>query len=188
MKQTVLAALFAALLTVSGAGDFRSGARGSAGSGGHEAPAAAAGHAAANAEHGEGGHEAPMPNEMLWKWANFALLAAGLGYLMSKSLPPFLRSRTEEIQKGIAEATRTREEAEVRAADIERKVNNLQAEVAQMRTQSREEIVREGERVRLETEASLRKIQAQTQAEIASAAKHATHDLQAFREAGAGSG
>lgn len=172
MKQTVLAALFAAMLVMTSPAAF-----------GQEhgaAPAATAEHEAASTERSEGQHEAPMPNEMLWKWANFALLAVGLGYLIGKNAPAFFRSRTEEIQKGIAEATRTREEAEARAAEIERRVNSLQSEVAQMRTQSRDEIAREGERVRLETEASLRKIQAQSQAEVASAAKHAMHDLKAY--------
>jgi len=39
-----------------------------------------------------------------WKWANFVLLVVGLGYLIAKTLPPLFKSRTEEIQKGIAEA------------------------------------------------------------------------------------
>ncbi len=201
MKQTVLAALFAAILAVTpvaaqehgaaGHGQQEPAASGTAHGGegattaqppGHGAAEGHSGtaHAEAATQHGEGHAEAPMPNEMLWKWANFALLAVGLGYLISKNAPAFFRSRTEEIQKGIAEATRTRQEAEARAAEIERRVSSLQAEVASMRAQSREEISREGERIRLETEATLRKIQAQSQSEIASAAKHAAHDLKAY--------
>jgi len=137
-------------------------------------------HASAATEHGEGHAEAEMPNEIWWKWANFALLAAGLGYLIGKHAPGFFRSRSEQIQRGIAEATRTREEAEARAAEIERRVANLSSEVEQLRAQSREEIAREGERVRVETEAAIRKIQAQSQAEINSVAKHAAHDLKAY--------
>lgn len=201
MKKTVLAALFAAILAVApvavaqqehGAGEP---AQAGAAHGGEGAtttqPHAAAGeqaageahgtkHAEAAAQHGEGHAEQEMPNENLWKWANFALLAAGLGYLISKNAPAFFRARTDEIQKGIAEATQTRKDAEARAAEIERKVSNLQAEVASLRAQSREEIAREGERIKAETEAQLRKIQSQTQAEIASATKHAAHDLKAY--------
>jgi F-type H+-transporting ATPase subunit b len=137
-------------------------------------------HAEAAAKHGEAHEEEAMPNEIWWKWANFAILAGVLGWLISKNAGPFFRSRSEAIAVGIAEATKTRQEAEARAAEIERKVSNLSAEVEQLRRQSHEEIAREGERVRAETEAAIRKVQAQAQAEIASAAKHASHDLKAY--------
>ena len=137
-------------------------------------------HAEAAAKHGEGHEQKTMPNEIWWKWANFALLAGLLGWLISKNAGPFFRSRSEAIASGIAEAAKTRQEAEARAAEIENRVSNLSAEVEQLRQRSREEIAREGERVRAETEASIRKVQAQAEAEIASAAKHATHDLKAY--------
>jgi F-type H+-transporting ATPase subunit b len=145
---------------------------------------ATAEHGAAHAEeavkHGEGHAQAAMPNEIWWKWANFALLAIGLGYLIGKNAGPFFQARSEEIRKGIAESTAARAEAEARAAEIERRVANLSAEVDSLRIKSREEIGREGERVRAETEAQIRKVQAQAQAEIASAAKHATQELKAY--------
>ncbi len=56
---------------------------------------------------------------IVWKWANFAITAAGLGYLISKNLPPFFRSRTVSIQKGISEAQLTKREAEKRVAEME---------------------------------------------------------------------
>ena len=136
-------------------------------------------HAEAAAKHGEGHADEQMPNEIWWKWANFAILAGLLGWLISKNAGPFFQARSEAIQKGIADAAKTRHEAEARAADIERRVGNLTAEVEELRARSREEIAREGERVRAETEAQIRKVQAQAQAEIASAAKHAVHDLKA---------
>jgi F-type H+-transporting ATPase subunit b len=137
-------------------------------------------HAEAAAKHGEGHAEAPMPNEIWWKWANFAILAGVLGWLLSKHAGPFFRSRSEAIAAGIAEATRTRQEAEARAAAIERRVSNLSVEVEELRRRSHEEISREGERVRAETEAQILKIQARAQAEIESAAKHASHDLKVY--------
>jgi len=133
-------------------------------------------HAEAAAKQGEAHEEAPIPNEIWWKWANFAILVGVLGWLVSKNAGPFFRSRSESIAAGIAEATKTREDAEARAAEIERKVSNLTAEVEQLRRQAHEEIAREGERVRAETEAQIRKVQAQAQAEIASAAKHAARN------------
>ena len=56
---------------------------------------------------------------MGWKWANFAILVIGLGYLIGKNLPPVFRSRTEEIQKGIVEAQAMKRDAEKRAAEMD---------------------------------------------------------------------
>ena len=137
-------------------------------------------HAEAAAKHGEGHEQHPMPNEIWWKWANFAMLAGLLGWLISKNAGPFFRARSEAIASGIAEAAKTRQESEARAAEIERRVSNLSQEVEHLRHSSREEISREGERVRAETEAQIRKVQAQAEAEIGSAAKHAKHDLKAY--------
>ena len=139
-------------------------------------------HAQQEAKHGEAHAEgeAPMPNEIWWKWANFAILAGVLGWLIKKNAGPFFQARSQAIQTGIAEATRTREEAEARAAEIERRVSNLSAEVQSLRERSADEIARESERVRAETETQIRKIQTQAENEIASAAKHASADLKAY--------
>lgn len=138
------------------------------------------GHAEATAKHGEGHDEQPMPNEIWWKWANFALLAGALGWLISKNAGPFFRSRSEEIQQGLVLAARTRQEAEARAAAIERQVANLSAEVATLRAHAGEEFAREGERLRAESEAAIRKIQAHAEVEISSAAKRASKELKAY--------
>ncbi|HYI96762.1 MAG TPA: hypothetical protein VEX68_24690 [Bryobacteraceae bacterium] len=128
--------------------------------------------------HSEG--EAPMPNEIWWKWANFAVLAAGLGYLVAKNAGPFFRSRSEEIQKGIRDAAQVRAEAEARAAAIESRLGNLSGEIEDLRVRSQEEITAEGARLQAETESQIRKIQAQAEMEIASATKNATLELKAY--------
>jgi F-type H+-transporting ATPase subunit b len=136
-------------------------------------------HAQAAAKHGEGHEESPMPNEIWWKWANFAVLAGGLGYLAGRHAGPFFRARTQEIQSGIAEATKVRADAEARAAEIESKVGNLAAEVDGLRASSRQEIASEAARVQAETQAQIAKIQARAQMEIESASKHASMQLKA---------
>ena len=60
---------------------------------------------------------------MTWKVVNFAILAAGLGYLLAKNLPPFFHSRTSSIQKEIAEAQKVKQESERRAAEIDKRVS-----------------------------------------------------------------
>src|SRR6476660_6357588 len=77
--------------------------------------------------------EASEEPSAVWRWANFAILAAGLGYLMSKHLPPFFRSRTGTIQKGIAEAQQMKLDAEKRAAEMAEKLKSLGADVENFR-------------------------------------------------------
>ena len=144
-----------------------------------EAPHADA-HSEVAVAHGEGHQEAPMPNEIWWKWANFAILAAGLGFLISKYAGPFFLSRTAEIQKGISEAAAVRRDAETRAAQIEQKIASLDSEVNALKVKSGEEIAREGERVSAETARLIEKVQRQSEAEIAAAAKNASQDLKAY--------
>ena len=145
-------------------------------------PSASAGqeHAQAAAKHGEGHEEAQMPNEIWWKWANFALLAGGLGYLIGKNAGPFFRARTAEIQQGISDAAKVRSDAEARAAEIEARVANLAGEVEALRLKSREEIANEGARVQAETATQIAKIQSRAEAEVASAAKQASWQLKAY--------
>jgi F-type H+-transporting ATPase subunit b len=119
-------------------------------------------------------------NELLWKIANFAILAAGIGYLLAKNVPPMFRSRTEEIQKGIKEAARMRDDAEARAADIERRMQNLGREVDEIRDSAGKEFAQEGERIAAENTQHLARVQAQAEHEIAAAAKSARQQLKAF--------
>ncbi len=115
----------------------------------------------------------------LWKAVNFALLAGGLGYLLHKKGGAFFGGRTEQIQKGIAEAARIKTDAEARYAEMERRLEGLAAEIESLRKTAREESAAEGERVRQETGRELRKIQEQAGQEIAAAARAARQELQA---------
>jgi len=123
----------------------------------------------------EGGHGAPSMTG--WKWANFALLAGGLGYLIAKKAPAFFQGRTAEIQKGIADAAKLKADADARAAAIEKKMAELGAEIEALRAGARKESEAESERLREETARQFAKIQAQAEREIASAAKAARMEL-----------
>ena len=137
-------------------------------------------HARSAVQHGEGEAEHAMPNEIWWKFANFVILVGGLGYLLAKNAGPFFRARTASIQQGITEAAQVKAEAEARAKEIETRVTHLSADVHTMKQQSREEMAAENARLQAETERQLAKIHSQAQAEIASAAKLASAELQAF--------
>jgi len=115
-----------------------------------------------------------------WKWANFVILAAGLGYLLAKNLPPFFRSRTAAIQKGIAEAQEMKRDAEKRAAQMDARMNALGAEIEKFRTQAGAEMHEEGSRIRRETAKNIEKLQQQAQEEIESASKRARRELKTY--------
>ncbi len=141
----------------------------------HGAEPARHGESHGSAEHGEGGRDLT-----LWKWANFAILAAGLGYLIAKNAPPFFTSRSREIRLGIEEAQKLKEEAEARAAKMDSRLAAIGTEVDVLRKGAKEEAAQEGERIRTETERELAKIQAQTDQEIASTLKAAQMELRAY--------
>lgn len=133
-----------------------------------------------SAQH-EGGHGGGAPPSLTgWKWANFALLVGGLGYLLAKKAPAFFQGRTADIQNGIAEAARLKAAAEARAAEIERKVAQLGAEIANLKAEARQEMEAENQRLREETMRQLAKIQARSEQEIASAAKAARLELKSY--------
>ncbi len=117
---------------------------------------------------------------LLWRWMNFALLAAGILYLLAKTLPLFFRTRTSTIQKEIAEAQKEKQASDQRAAEIERKVSGLAADIEAFRLQSKAEMAREGERIREETAVHIRKISDQAQVEIESAGKAARRDVRVY--------
>ncbi len=138
--------------------------------------------AAKGGEHAkaEGGHGEEHGDPMIWwKWANFVLLAGGLGYLLAKNLPPFFRSRTEEIQRGITEAAALKKDAEARLAQMESRLGKLDAELAALRDGAKAEITAEGERLQVETRAALAKIQSNAEQEIAAATRAASASLRA---------
>jgi F-type H+-transporting ATPase subunit b len=122
----------------------------------------------------------PSEPSAVWKWANFAILAVGLGYLMAKNLPPFFRSRTGEIQKGIAEAQQMKLEAEKRAAEMTEKLKALGADVENFRANTAVEMKEEAERIRRDTVAQMQRLENQAAAEIESAAKTARRELKEY--------
>lgn len=130
-------------------------------------------------DHGEEAH-GNASNELAWKIANFALLAGGLGYLIYKKGLPYFRSRTESIRKDIEEADRIRRQAEERAAEMDRRMANLQATIDEMRRQAGEEMAAENDRIRRETESALEKVKHNAEQEIAGATKAARHEVKSY--------
>ena len=127
------------------------------------------------AAHGEAGKDMTG-----WKWANFAILAAGLGFLLVKQAGPYFESRSSEIRKGIEDARQVSADAEKRAAAMDARLANLGADVEALRKSAREEAALEGDRIRQETQRELAKIHANADRDIASALKAARNELKNY--------
>jgi F-type H+-transporting ATPase subunit b len=135
------------------------------------------GHAATNGAQEHAGEEHADDSQLWWKWANFALLAAALGYVIRKHGGTFFQGRTAEIRKGIQDAERMRAQAEARMSEVEARLANLGVEVAALRASAAQEHTAEAERVRQQTVADLDKVRARAQQEIEAAGKAARLDL-----------
>ncbi|HUB80431.1 MAG TPA: ATP synthase F0 subunit B [Bryobacteraceae bacterium] len=128
------------------------------------------------AEGAEGGEDSLA----VWKWANFLLLAIGLGYLMVKLLPPLFVSRTEAITRDMVESGKIRQDADARAADVERRLAAIDVEIAALKTESREETAAEADRQGQHIAAEIARIQAQAEREISDAGKTAQKELRRY--------
>ena len=147
----------------------------------HAQSAPAGEHATAeSAQHGAQAEHAEGDNLGVWKWANFAILAILLGWMVGKAAPQFFRSRTEQIQKGIAEAAKVKQEAEARAAKMELRMASLQSEVEHIRAEAHASIASETERIRKETDQQIARLKANGEQEIRAMTKQAEQQLRAF--------
>ena len=122
---------------------------------------------------GEGGLQ-------VWKWANFVILAAGLGCLIGKNAGPMFASRSAQIRKDMIEADEVRRDADERAAAVDRRLANLEADIATLREEARHEAEAEQQRATRQTASEIAKIQQNAQQEIEAAGKAARLELKRY--------
>ena len=126
-------------------------------------------------------HEAGEEGRLeLWKWANFLVLAGGLGYLIGKNAGPFFVARSAGIRQDVEDSLRQRQEADARAAEVMRRLANLESDIAALRGESQREAQAETDRMAQQTAAEIAKIQAHAEQEIASAGKAARMELKRY--------
>jgi F-type H+-transporting ATPase subunit b len=140
----------------------------------------------------EAGHEAPATHEgqghkggeheglEVWKWANFAILAAILGYLISKNVGPMLVARSAEIREGLAAGEKAKAEADARAAAVNARLASLEKTIAGMQAEAREEREREAGRIRQDTQKEMVRLQRHAEMEIESSGKLARLELKSY--------
>jgi len=129
------------------------------------------------ATEGEGRAEGVSP---VWAWANFAILAGTLGYLIAKYGGPWFTARSAAIRRGIAEAEEIRAQAEARAAEVERQLAGLDSEIERLRAAAHREQSAEAERIRQQTAADLARLREHAAAEIVAAGKAARLELKRY--------
>jgi F-type H+-transporting ATPase subunit b len=140
-----------------------------------------AGSAFAAEEQGEG-HGS---TQVYWKWANFAVLAGAIGYVLAKNAGPFFLRRTESIRKEIREAGERKAAADARFAEIEARLAGLAADVEELRAESRREMQAEAHRAKEDNARAIAKIGAAAEQEIGALAVQAQRKLRAHAAAAA---
>jgi F-type H+-transporting ATPase subunit b len=143
-------------------------------------PALAQEHEAAQQKAGEKEESFAEKHELALKWPNFLLLAGLLGYFIGKNAGPFFAARSAGIRKDMDESLRQREQAEAKAADVDRRLADLGEDIAALRGHSEAEAQAESERMAQHTTAEIAKIQAHAEREIASAGKAARMALKRY--------
>lgn len=111
---------------------------------------------------------------------NFAIIAGLIAWAMKKNLPAVFRNRTASIQKAIAEARKTSEDANRRLAEIETRLGRLDDEISRMRATSEKEAAAEEARIKAASEQDAKRIVESAEQEIAAAAKAARRELTAY--------
>src|ERR1017187_10082253 len=119
-------------------------------------------------------------HELSLKWVNFLLLAGLLGYFIGKNAGPFFAARSAGIRKDMDDSLRRREQAEAKAADVDRRLADLGEDIAALRGHSEAEGNAETERMAQHTAAEIAKIQAHAEREIASAGQAARMALKRY--------
>jgi F-type H+-transporting ATPase subunit b len=128
-------------------------------------PAAAALLLASVAQAAEGEHHASL-EDLLYALFDFALLIGVLVYFARKPLVTFFRDRRLNIQDELKTAADLRTEAEARYAKWQRRLMDLDAELAGIRAQARERAEAERERILAEANATAERIRRDAHAAV----------------------
>jgi F-type H+-transporting ATPase subunit b len=128
----------------------------------------------------EGGGAPTERADELFKWINFAIVAAVLIWLFAKKLPSWFRGNADKINSAITKATAAKEEAERQVREAEAKLANLKQEIAALQATAKKEAAQEGERIRALAQSDAKKVGIAAQAEIEAAERAARLELKAL--------
>lgn len=123
------------------------------------------------------------PGFELWKFVNLALFilaALAIHRFLGRPIANGLQARRESIGRALVQARHERDEALRQLAEVEARLESLDAEIVAIKERSKSEADAEKERIQRETEAELVKLRESARREIDTATKAATIELKRF--------
>ncbi len=122
----------------------------------------------------------PEPLLEVFRWTNFLVLFGFLLYLLRSPARDFFVSRRAAIIEGLEAGRRASAEAADRVKDVERRLDNLEAELASLRSDAIREAQAEAERLRAGGRVETERIFAAAEQAIRAVTKAARNELRTF--------
>jgi len=131
-------------------------------------------------ENAGGPHEGPkflgLPS-WIWKLANMIAFLAFLGWAIGGPVKRALAARHEQIKRESEEARERRAKADQMAADIQKRLSSLEAELRAIRERAQIDGERQKRELIAAAEAEAQKILQSARSEVDNRLKHARHEL-----------
>jgi F-type H+-transporting ATPase subunit b len=125
-------------------------------------------------------HVSPIGGYWVGILFDFGILALLIVIALKKNLPSMFRTRTQTIQRGIAEARKASEEANQRLAAIETRLARLDTEIEALRGAAEQEAAAEEKRIQAAAEQDAQRVIEAAEAEIVAATKLARRELKTY--------
>lgn len=135
--------------------------------------------AAKAAKEGGSNGNAAVPTE-IFKWINFAIIAAAIYWFLVVNRRPWFRGNAEKISSAITNATAAKAEADRQLKDAEQRLARLEQEVRGLREEALREAAAEAERIRALARSDAEKVAIVAKAEIEAAERAARIELKAL--------
>jgi F-type H+-transporting ATPase subunit b len=112
--------------------------------------------------------------------ANFVVLAALIGWFLTKTLPKTFRNRSTVIQKQLVDARTATEDANARLNSVESRLSKLDSQIAAMKAQAEKDSALDEQRIAAGVEEEKNKILAAAEQEITAATALAQRQIQQY--------
>jgi len=116
----------------------------------------------------------------LFEWINFLILIGVLVYVLRRPFADFFADRLDTIREGLEEGRKAIAASEAKLGEIERKLANVQEEIAAFRAESEREMQAERERAKQAAEREGERIVAFAGVQIQAAVRAAKLDLKRY--------
>lgn len=114
-------------------------------------------------------------------WAvNVVLFFGGLFYILKTPVGGFFSRRLQNIKEALVKAEKSREEAKVRLDEIESKMANLDAELAEIEAKAKADLEREKVQLEIQANEDASRIMEQAKDEIEQMHREAVLELKAY--------